>query len=300
MDRLMAMQVYRTVVSSGSFSSAAKLLRLSAASVSRYVADLERHLGAVLLRRSSRSLLVTDTGEAYYEQCCAILDRITEIEESAGRTRSDLRGRLRVSMPSSFGTRYLAPLLPAFMERYPDIELEAWCSDDLVDFSESRVDVAILLAREIDDNLIAKKLAAVRHVAVAAPAYLDLYGRPQSPDDLQAHACLSYVHASQGDTWRFLKGGVEVGVQVKCAFRSNGGDVVRAACIEGRGIAIVPAFLAEDDLHSGVLVEVLTDYRPVEYGCFAVYPVDSRNCARVGAFVDFLTAAELPPSVAGS
>lgn len=123
--------------------------------------------------------------------------------------------------------------------------------------------------------MIAKKLASVPHVAVASPAYLDNHGHPHSPADLIEHTCLSYAYVAGGDEWRFLKGDVEFAVQVKCGLRSNCTEVLRVACIGGRGIAIEPATVAEDDLEAGLLIEVLPGYRPAEYGSFVVYPVDS-------------------------
>lgn len=291
------MQVYRTVVDSGSFARAAQLLRISAASTSRNVSDLERHLGATLLRRSSRSLLLTEVGKDYYRHCCEILDKITEAEDLAARAKQVMPGRLRINMPNTFGLRYIAPLLPQFMEKYPGIEPDVWCSDRFVDFAEDDFDLAIRVTSALDAGLIAKKLAPVRCVVVAAPLYLDRNGTPDAPEDLRRHDCLTYAYAPQGDSWRFLKYGTEHVVPVKSVFRANNGDVIRLACLAGSGVAMLPTFLIADDLRSGALVELFADYRFAEYGAYAVYPVDGRESTRIRAFVDFLQQAfeETPP-----
>lgn len=296
MDRLAAMQVFRTVVSSGSFAKAAELLQISAASTSRNIAELERHLGVTLLRRSSRALVATDIGKTYYEHCCDILDKIAVVEDIASQAKSDLQGRLRVSIPASFGMRHIAPLLPRFMQRYPEIKLDVWLSDRFVDFVENSFDIAIRIARDINTNLIAQKLMPVRCVASASPSYLERRGVPDTPDDLRAHDCLTYAYAGYGDTWKFTRFGVEHAVSIKSVFRSNSGDVIRQACLGGGGIAVQPDFLIDEDLRSGALVGLLSGYRFAEYNAYAVYPVEGRHSARIRAFVGFLreTFEELP------
>lgn len=288
MDRLVAMQVYRSVVSYGSFSQAAKALRISTASASRNVSDLERYLGTTLLRRSTRNLLLTDVGKAYYGHCCEILDRIGEVEDLAGQAKTELHGRLRVSMPTAFGVRYIAPLLPQFIQRYPDIEVDVWCSDQFVDFNETGFDVAIRVTRAPDDKLIARWLAPMRCAAVAAPSYIASHGAPEFPDELRKHNCLSYAYASYGDLWRFFRGGIELAVPVRSVFRSNCGEVIRLASVGGQGIALLPTFLVEEHLQNGELVELFADYRFCDYGVYAVYPVDCRNSMRTGVFVEFM------------
>lgn len=298
MDRLTAMQVYRTVVDSGSFAQAAKLLQISAASASRHVSDLEQYLGTTLLRRSSRALLMTDIGRSYFEQCCEILDRIDEVENLACQAKAGVQGRLRVSMPNAFGRRYVAPLLPQFMERYPEIELDVWCSDQFVDFSATGFDVAIRITRDPDEQLIARELAPVRCVAAASPHYLEQRGVPAAPDELRAHDCITYAYAPYGNNWQFFKGDMEIPVVVRSVFRSNSGEVIRLACIDGQGISIFPTFMIDDDLKSGRLTELFSDYRFSDYKVYAVYPVDGRNSARTAVFVDFLKeafAAAPPP-----
>lgn len=291
MDRLAAMQVFRAVVDSGSFAKAAEQLRISAATTSRNIADLERHLGVTLLRRSSRALLVCEAGQTYYEHCCDILDKIAHVEELAGQSKAAMQGRLRISIPASFGLRHVAPLLPSFMQRYPEVKIDICCSDRFVDFVENDFDIAIRVASGLNSNLIAKKLMPVRCVVSASPAYVARRGVPRTPEDLRVHDCLSYAHAAYGDTWKFVRFGAEHTVSVRSVFRSDSGDVIRQACLGGCGIAIQPTFLIADDLRSGALLELLEEYRFAEYNVYAVYPAEGRNSARTRAFVDFLREA---------
>jgi DNA-binding transcriptional LysR family regulator len=291
MDRLVAMEIYRAVVNSGSFARAAALLHISPASTSRNISDLERHLGVSLLRRSTRSITPTEIGEQYFAHCCDILDRIGDAESIAGDTKAKLTGRLRISMPNTFGLRYVAPLIPGFLQLYPQIETDIWFSDRKVDFIEDGFDIAIRVTRELKTTLIAKKLASIQVVPTAAPCYLERHGTPLMLDDLREHDCLTYSYATYGDTWRFLKNDTEHLVPIKSSFRSNNGDMIRLACLGGRGIAVQPTFIAGDDLRSGALVRLLPDFHMSPSAAYAVYPVDRRGCARIHAFVEYLTKA---------
>jgi DNA-binding transcriptional LysR family regulator len=291
MDRLVAMEIFRAVAESGSFVRAADLLHISAASTSRNVSELERHLGTTLLRRSTRSVLLTEVGAKYYEHCCDILDRIADAEGVATDAKSELSGRLRISMPTTFGLRYVAPLIDEFLKRYPLIEADLWFSDQEIDFVEDPFDIAIRISRSLKTSLIARELGAVRILVVAAPGYLKQRGIPTVPDDLREHDCLTYAYAAYGDTWRFVKDGVEHITSVKTKFRSNSGDMLRMACINGAGISVQPTFIVGDDLRSGELVQLLPDFHFGEYKAYAVYPVDGRRSARTRAFVEFVSEA---------
>jgi DNA-binding transcriptional LysR family regulator len=291
MDRLAAMEIFRAVVDSGSFARAAERLRISAASTSRNVSDLERHLGATLLRRSTRSVLLTEVGTKYYEQCCDILDRVVDAEGVATDTKAALEGPLRISLPTTFGMRYVAPLIDGFLKRHPRIEADIWFSDQQVDFVEDPFDIAIRVARDLRTNLIAKELGRIPMAVVAAPEYLNRRGIPLVPDDLREHDCLTYAYASFGHGWRFEKDGTDYTVTVKSTFRSNSGDMLRLACVNGAGISMQPTFIYEDDLRSGALVELLAGFRSPGYSAYAVYPVDGRRSARTRAFVEYVSKA---------
>jgi DNA-binding transcriptional LysR family regulator len=215
MDRLQAMKVFTTVVEAGAFTRAAEQLHLSTTATSRLVAELEKHLGARLLQRTTRRLKLTEPGARYYERCRQILADLDEAESLAAADTAQVRGSLRLSLPHSFGLAYVAPLLPAFCERHPDLQLEVAFSDRFVDLVEEGVDLAVRIARELNTHLIARPIAPVRLAACAAPGYLERHGQPASVEELRRHRCLTYSYAADGDVWRFLRGGEVETVQVQ-------------------------------------------------------------------------------------
>jgi DNA-binding transcriptional LysR family regulator len=288
MDRLLAMRVFSTVVESGSFTRAAEQLRLSATATSRHVAELEKHLGAQLLQRSTRRLHLTEIGTNYYDRCRTILADVEEAEAQAATSESQPRGTLRISLPHSFGMRYIAPLMPEFCNRYPELQLELSFSDQKVDLVEEGIDMALRITTELKTSLIARKLAIAEFVCCAAPTYLQRHGTPQRPDDLRQHNCLTYSYASAGNVWAFTRDGKPVEVQVKGTLRSNNGDMNRLAAINGLGIIVLPTFMVCDELRSGTLVPVLADYSIPDKQVYAVYLPGARRAARIKAMVDFL------------
>lgn len=291
MDRLLAMQVFVSVVESGSFVRAAERLHLSTTAASRHVAELEKHLNARLLQRSTRRLSLTETGGVYFERCRQILADLDEADSLAGEGAAQPKGKLRVSLPHSFGLRYVAPRIPDFCRRYPGMQLEVNFSDRLVDLVEDGIDVAIRIASRIQGTLIARRLARIRMAICAAPAYLAEMGTPQTPEELREHRCLTYDYAPFGDNWHFLRDGKEFAVPVKSAFRTNSGDMTRLAALAGQGIVLQPTFLVGDDLRSGTLVRLLADYQLPEPLAYLVYPAGSRRSARVNAFSEYFSAA---------
>lgn len=297
MNTLHAMRAFCAVVDLGSFARAAEQLDISTTATSRLVADLEKHLGAQLLQRSTRRLNLTETGAAYFERCRQILADIEEAEAGASASDAAPRGLLRINLPQTFGLRYVAPLIPEFCRRYPDLRLEVSFSDQMIELVEEGVDMAIRIALELKTNLIARHLAPIRIISCASPDYLAQHGAPKTLDDLRRHHCLSYSYAPGGDTWRFLQGGKPHSIQVKPSFRANSGDMIRLAALAGQGIANQPSFIVGDDLRAGRLVRVLPDYEIEDRQAWAVYLPGSRRSARVIAFYEFLKEAfgDTPP-----
>lgn len=288
MDRLQSMRVFATVVETGSFSRAAEQLQLSATAASRHVAELEKHLGAQLLQRSTRRLNLTGVGAEYYDRCRLILADVEEAEAQAATAESQPKGLLRISLPHSFGLRYIAPLMPEFCKRYPELRLEFDFSDRTIDLVEAGIDMAIRITGDLKTSLVARKLAPVGLVCCAAPAYLAQHGAPQHPDDLRQHNCLTYSYAPVANTWTFLRDGREIPVQVKGQLRANNGEMNRLAALDGLGVIMLPAFMVCDDLRSGALVPVLADYPLPALSVYAVYLPSARRAARVKAMVEFL------------
>lgn len=292
MDRFRAFEVFATVVARGSFTRAADALDTSPANVTRYVNELEAHLGTRLLNRSSRKLSLTESGEALYERSRSILDEVAETEALVSASALQPKGRLRINAPLSFGVLYLAPLWPKFLEKYPQVELEVALIDRVVDIVEEGYDLAIRISRAGSTAHVARKLATSRNILCAAPAYLARHGQPAVPADLARHLCVGYTYSLTGDEWRFTDdAGHGHVVKANCAFHTNNGDTARAAALAGRGIIWQPSFLIGADLAAGRLVRVMPGYHLPDIDIQAVYPSRRHLSAKVRAMVDFLVAA---------
>lgn len=292
MDRLRAFEVFVTVVDRGSFARAADALDTSPANVTRYVNELETHLGARLLNRTSRKLSLTEGGETLYSRCKTILEEVAETEGLVSTTSIEPRGRLRVNAPVSFGILHLAPLWPRFMQRYPDVELDIALIDRVVDIVEEGFDLAIRISRAGTAEHAARKLATSRNVLCASPDYLSRWGNPEIPADLLRHRCIGYRYAATADEWQLTDGnGKAHPVEVNCHMHTNNGDTARAAALAGHGVIWQPTFLIGDDLRAGTLVRVLPEYRLPDIDVLALYPSRRHLSAKVRAAIDFLVNA---------
>ncbi len=302
MDTLAAMRMFAKVVEAGSFVRAAERLDVSTTAASRLVADLEAYLGSRLLHRTTRRLHPTDAGRAYYERCAQILDEIDEAEANVRDENARPAGVLRINTAVSFGILHLAPLLAEYRAAYPEVEVEVSLSDRVVELIEEGFDLAIRISSSLPPTLVVRRLAPVRLIVCAAPAYLEKYGTPLRPADLQAHNCLLYTYASDGGDWHFAprygdeQGAAET-VRVSGSLRANNGDLLRTAALAGEGIIRQPTFLVGDDFHRGALVPLLTDYPLPMLGVYAVYPTRRHLSAKVRTFVDFLASrwGDTPP-----
>lgn len=297
MDRLRAYEVFTTVVARGGFARAADALGTSPANVTRYVAELEAHLGTRLLNRSSRRLSLTDAGSALNDRLRLVLDDIAEAETAATATAVP-RGRLRINAPLSFGVRHLAPLWPAFMALHPEVDLEITLSDRVVDLVEEGVDLAIRISRGGSQTQVARKLATSRNVLCAAPAYLARHGTPRAPQDLTGHRCLAYLLNPTPEEWTLKDPeGQEHRVRIGARLSTNNGDTARAIALAGEAITWQPTFLIGPDLQKGLLVPLLSGYSLPDIDILAVYPSRRHLSAKVRHMVDFLANAfkGLPP-----
>ncbi len=289
MDRLRAFEVFATVVAKGSFTRAADVLDTSPANVTRYVSELEGHLGTRLLNRTSRRLSLTESGEALYERARSILEDVAEAETIASASALHPRGRLRINAPLSFGVLHLAPLWPAFMARHPDIELDVDLSDRVVDLVEEGYDLAVRISRAGSIANVGRKLAASRNILCASPDYIARAGAPETLDDLQRHAFIGYTLSATADVWPFVdEAGKLQQVKVPCVMHANNGDTVRAAGLAGIGIINQPTFLIGDDLRAGRLVALLPGWRLPDIDILAVYPSRRHLSLKVRAMVDYL------------
>lgn len=297
-NRLGDIDTFLIAARSGSFAAAAKLLRLTPSAVSRSVARLERRLGVVLLRRTTRSLALTPEGEIYRDRMSGLLAEMEDVESGLGRERQGPRGLLRINASVPFGTQYLLPILPRFTASCPEVKVDLALSDMVVDLVEERADIAIRIGPLRDANLLAKKLGHSRMVLVASPAYLAARGTPATPAELDGHACLQFSFRRSVDSWPFRKGhGAIVHRPVEGAFFGNSGEVVRLMAVAGGGIARLGHFHVAADLEAGRLVELLADYNPGDgEDIHALYSVQDRLALRVRAFLDFLDDALVLPA----
>ncbi|RKH01688.1 LysR family transcriptional regulator [Corallococcus sp. CA053C] len=298
MDRLRAFEVFVTVVARGSFTRAAEALDTSPANVTRYVNELESHLGTRLLNRSSRKLSLTQGGEALYERSRSILDEVAEAEALASSASVQPRGRLRINAPVSFGILHLAPLWPGFLRKYPDVALDVALNDRVVDIIDEGYDLAVRVSRAGSTTHVARKLATSQNIVCAAPSYLRRRGRPKVPADLGEHACLGYSYSATADEWSLVDDtGKALSVKVRCVMHANNGDTLRAAALAGTGISWQPTFLIAEDLKQGRLVRVLPTYRMPDIDVLALYPSRRHVSAKVRVMVDFLAEsfAGVPP-----
>ena len=291
MDRLRAFEVFAAVVGRGSFTRAADALDTSPANVTRYINELEAHLGTRLLNRSSRKLSLTESGEALYERSKSILEEVADAEALASSAALQPRGRLRINAPVSFGIRQLAPLWPRFMQSYPDVELDIALSDRVVDIVEEGYDLAIRISRTGPASHAARKLATSCNIVCAAPAYLKQHGTPRVPADLAAHRCLGYTYAATANEWHFVDEQARPHqVRVNYVMHANNGDTARAAALAGAGIIWQPTFLIGADLRAGRLVPLLPGFRLPDIDVLAVYPSRRHLNAKVRVMIDFLAA----------
>ena len=298
MDRLRAFEVFVAVVAKESFARAAEALDTSPANVTRYVKDLESHLGTRLLNRSSRKLSLTEAGKALYERGKIIVEEVAEVEALTSSSTLAPRGRLRINAPLSFGIRHLAPLWPRFMEKYPEVELDVDLLDRVIDIVEEGYDMTVRVSRGGSASIVARKLARSRHIVCASPAYLLRHGRPDVPADLKKHTCIGYSYAPHAEEWRFTDDkGKTHDIKISIGMQSNNCDTVRAAALAGRGIILQPTFMVGGDVRSGRLVALLPEYHLPDAEVLAVYPTGRHLSAKVRVMVDFLVDAfkGIPP-----
>ena len=289
MDRLHGMRIFVDVVNSGSFSAAADKIGLSRAQVSKSVMQLERYLGTRLLNRTTRSISLTEPGRIYFERSSELLDEINEIETVVANKSGETRGRLTLSAPTSFGIFQLQDAIPAYLERYPEVQISLSLADRFIDVVAEGFDLVIRIAELEDSSLVARRLAPCKRILCATPSYLEKHGTPQVPQDLAIHHCLVYSNELKPDTWRLQGPDGNEDVKVNGPFCADNGDILRAAAVAGLGVTLLPTFIVGTDLRSGKLRQILPEFCPPEISVHAVFPSRRWLSPKVRSFVDFLT-----------
>ena len=289
MDRFDDLRTFVAVVETGSFTAAAERLEVAKSAVSRRVSALEARLGAQLLRRTTRRLSLTDSGTGFYERGVRILADLDEAESAVAQAHGELRGRLRVALPLSFGVRHMYGPICDFNARHPGVRFDLDLNDRQVDLIEEGMDLAVRIGRLSDSSLIARKLFDARTVVVAGPGYLERHGTPLTPQDLREHLCLNYSNVDEPERWSYTDpDGKPQSVVVRSGMTASSGDFICAAAAADRGIARQPTFIAHDGIRAGKLIPLLTGYGwPVTPG-YAVYPPTRHLSFRVREFIDYL------------
>ncbi len=290
MDRFTALTVFAQVADSLSFSAAAKQLGLTPSAVSKQIAQLEDRLGARLVQRTTRKLALTEAGAAFLPRARQVLATLEEAEDTVTDLAQSPRGVLRVSLPSTFAQIHVAPVLPGFLARYPEIRLEISVTDRFVDLVHDGIDVAVRIGALDDSTLMARRLAPNRRVVAAAPSYLARAGRPAVPNDLLAHNCLVYAEPGRALAWVFNGGDERITVPVTGSLRCNSAEVLLQAALDGVGIIRMSAYVMVDALADGRLVTLLPAYEVRESEVYAVYPAGRHLSPKVRAFIDHLVA----------
>jgi DNA-binding transcriptional LysR family regulator len=289
MDKLTSLRALVKVVELGSFSEAGRKLRLSRSAISKYIADLERDLGVQLIHRTTRRVSPTESGQVYFERTLSALAELDAADQAVAHLQSTPRGLLRVNAPMSFGTIKLGPLIADFMARYPDLQIQLVLSDEHVDPVQGGLDVTLRIAELDSSSLIARKLIAVDRVVCASPGYFKKNGKPKLPDDLRQHSCLTYGFLSTGNQWKLTgPDGADHWIAPPWTLCANNAEVLRDAAVRGRGIAVLPVFLAENELKSGALMTCLDDYKTPPLTLYAIYPPTRHLSVKVRSFIDFL------------
>lgn len=288
MDPLDGIAAFARVVDSGSFSAAADRLGLSKSAVSAHVQRLEERLGIRLLNRTTRRLSVTEAGAAYYRHCARILAEAEAAEQVASALQREPRGTLRMSAPDSFGWMHVAPAVPDFLKRYPELSVDITLSPAHVNLVDEGLDLAVRIGVLEDSPLVVRKLAPSRLVVCAAPAYLEERGTPREPADLAKHNCLCNSLLPWGDEWRLAGKRGEARVAVSGSVCSNNAEMLRAAALDGIGIALLPTWAVAEPLRAGALRRVLDVWEPPTSTIYAVYPGNRLMSMKVRAFVGHL------------
>jgi DNA-binding transcriptional LysR family regulator len=274
-------------VETGSFSAVARELGTIQPTVSKQLNALEEHLGVRLLNRTTRQLSPTEAGRKYYDRCRHILDEVSDLESSLADLQTRTTGLLRVNAPVAFGQLYMLPLVFHFRKKYPGLAVDLTLNDRFVDLVQEGVDVAIRFGDLADSQVVARRVGGVTRVCVASPDYLHTRGTPHSPADLSAHNCITYNYLFSNE-WQFEGPQGPLSVRVKGDFRANSAITIRAAALEGIGIAHMPAVFVQEDIDKGRLTQVLADYGPPPVDIHAVYPSARFLSSKVRLFLDFV------------
>jgi len=289
MNKLQAMEVFVHVVDTGSFTRAADQMQLPKATVSTLIQTLETTLAVKLLNRTTRQINVTADGAAYYERCLRILSDVRDAEESLSRNRASPSGRLRVDAPTAMSRDMIVPALPGFFERYPDIELQLGCSDRQIDLIEESVDCAVRGGNLNDSTLIARRVGVMGFVTCASTDYLNRFGRPTHPHELERHRCINFSSKTgKLYAWDFNRNGQRIEINPPGFIAVNDSNAYLAAGMAGLGILQMGEAAITPHIASGQFEVLLPDWSTDPLPVHVVYPQNRHLSAKVRVFVEWI------------
>jgi len=286
---LEAWAIFAKVAQSGSFSRAAVELGLAKSTVSKAITRLERRIGAALLHRTSRRVVLSEVGRNLLPHASQVLNEGEAAEAYALAQSEAPRGTVRLAVPMSFGLAHVAPILPEFLISYPEVMIDLHLGDEIVDLVGGGFDMALRIAALPDSTLIARRLCQVRRLVVGAPAYFDRRGRPAHPSEFANHDCLGYAYLPSPEVWRFTHvGGDEAVVTPRGPLRTNNADALAPALWLGLGLAVQPEFTVWKDIAAGRLEQVLPEWSLAPIALHLVTPPGKLRPVRVGVLIEFL------------
>lgn len=289
MDRLEAMSVFMSVVEEGSLSAAGRKLGMPLATVSRKLSDLEAHLKARLINRSTRGLTLTDAGRDYLAACKRILEDVTEAERAAAGEFSEPRGELVITAPLVMGRMHVLPVVVEFMAAYPEINVRLIQGDRIAHLLEEQIDLAVRVGELPDSRLTATRIGAIRRVVCAHPDYFSAYGLPDVPRDLPTHRCVTFDAINSTELWRFPVDGAQVAVPVRSVLVVNTAEAAIDAAIAGVGVTRVLSYQIEEWKRGGRLQIALREFEPPAMPASLVYTGQRRLPLKLRAFLDYAT-----------
>jgi len=288
-NQLESLKVMKAVVEEGSFTAAGKRLNLSVARISKSIERLELELNAKIFIRSTRHMQLTDSGERCYRYALKLLEQWRGLTDELVETQSKPKGKIRISVPMSWGLCVFSTVLAKFMAKYPLISIDVHMSDMHVNVIEGEFDLVLRLTNKLEDSsLLCKKLKTYQFTACASPEYFEKFGVPMTPKELKSHRCL--VYSQQGDRrkWQFIKNQKIVDVYIEPCLQSNNSALFTKMLLANQGIALIPNFVVKNEILSAKLVPALTDYSTEELNLYSLRPIDHMPSMRLKLFTDFL------------
>lgn len=288
MNRLAAMDAFVRVVDTGSFTGAARQLRIGQPAVSKMIAQLEERIGVRLLLRTTQGLTATEAGENFYGHARRAIEEADEAEQKARGASAALSGRLRISAAVTFARLHVVPRLAKFMASHPALEVEVFLDDRNVDLVEAGIDVALRMGDLMDSSLTARRIGRGARVVVGAPSYFERMGEPVTPAELGDHEAIIYDQRGGGDVWMFVRGAAENAVTIKGRLRTTAAEGVREAVFAGIGLAIGSEWMFQPEITTGKVRRILQDWSLPPVDLWAVLPTGRNASTKARAFASFI------------